>query len=334
MTTNEYMSAEELGVQNHICLLEYGKENRNGVKNWTTEDLKPYLKYLVNDEAVDTLFNGIIFNPISGRDNHYIFPMYTDFGNLPQKKDWKLALKWLFKSNHNLDAVSKNTAQGKKTDIWVTMPYPYTNQTNFGELDDRSLNFNNEEDRVRAIQWWISKFLSKWNDATYLHEKLAFKGFVWQRASIPEQDENLVKRVTSFIHEKGLLSLWLQQYGSTGCINWKEFGFDAACTHPNYYGETGPDYTWIPNTTVFAKYYHTGIQIPFGKGILFKEGHLLDYLNFGYFNEYMHNSLLVFQFPNQTMREIYENHLTEYIYLYSFIKKTYKPVYPTAAFPS
>lgn len=334
LTINNYMTAEELGIQNHICVLPYGEEVENGIKNWTTDDLKPYLNYLVNGVALDSMFNGLIFNPISGRKNHFMYPMYTDFGELPQKKDWKIALNRLFKANYNFDAAASNTREGKQTDIWVTIPYPVISQSNFGRLDSDVLNFSNDEDRFTAMQWWITKFLSKWDEAPHLHQKLVFRGFVWPRASIAEQDENIVKRVTAFIREKGLRSLWLQQYGSTGCVEWKEFGFDAACTHPNYYGMTGPDYTWIANSTVFARYYRTGMQITFGQGALYKERHLLDYLNFGVYNEYMNKSLLVFQFPNQKMWDIYNNHLTEYIYLYSFIRNTYMPVYPTATFPA
>jgi hypothetical protein len=276
----------------------------------------------------------LIFNPISGRTNHFIHPMYAHFGTTAEKEDWKVALKRLFLDNYNFDAAAVNTEKGKKTDIWVTIPYPILTQTKFGKVKDEWLNFNKEEDRVTAVEWWVNKFLKKWGKAKHLHEKLTFKGFVWPRASIDGRDESFVKRITALIREKDLLSLWLQQYGSTGCVEWKEFGFDAACTHPNFYGATGPDYTWISNSTVFAQYYHLGMQISFGKGILFKENHLLDYFNYGVYNEYMNKSLLVFQFPNQTMGEIYKNQPTEYDYIYSFIKKSYTPTYPTAAFPS
>lgn len=333
MTTNQYMSAEELGIQNYLCVLPYGEESENGVTNWTAEDLKPYQYYLVNDVAIDSMFKGLIFNPICGRENHFIYPMYSDFGILAEKEDWKLALKRLFMENYNFDAAASNTADGKKTDIWVTIPYPFFTQTNFGEVKGENINFKTEEHRFLAVTWWIDKFLSKWKKSKQLHKKLTFQGFVWPRASIDGRDEDLVKQVTAYIRQNGLLSLWLQQYGSTGCVEWKEFGFDAACTHPNFYGSTGPDFSWIANSTVFAQYYHIGMQITFGKGLLYKENHLLDYLNYGVYNEYMNKSLLVFQFPNQTMREIYQNHPNEYAYLYSFIQKAYTPIYPTAAFP-
>ncbi|MCH1626255.1 DUF4855 domain-containing protein [Ferdinandcohnia quinoae] len=334
MSTNEYMSAEEIGVQNHICLLPYGEDNETGIKNWTAEDLKPYQSYLMNGEAVDTMFNGFIFNQISGRKDHFLYPMYSDFGLLAEKRDWRISLKRLFFKGFNFDAIARNTKKGKKTDIWVTMPYPNLTQTKFGKVNGEILNFKEENSRLKAIKWWIKKFLNKWDNAQHLHEKLDFKGFVWPRASIDGNDEIFVKKVNAYVHENDLLSLWLQQYGSTGCVEWKEFGFDASCTNPNFYGKTGPDFKWIANATVFSRHYHTGFQILLGKGVLFKENHLFDYLNYGVYNEYMNKSLLVYQFPNQTLRHIYENHLNEYNSLYSFIQKTYTPVYPTAAFPS
>ncbi|MGV3463829.1 MAG: DUF4855 domain-containing protein, partial [Heyndrickxia sp.] len=316
------------------CVLPYGENSDTGKSLWSTADLKPYQSYLVNDRSADRLFRGFIFNPINGREDHYLYPIYADFGELADIEDWKIALERLFTSGYNLDALSINTKAGFKTDVWVTIPYPNPSQTNFGTVDGRELNFNNNADREEAIKWWILNFQNKWNQATSLHEALSFKGFVWQRASITATDENLVKSINHFIRSNGFLSLWLQQYGSCGCPDWKEFGFDASCTNPNFYGNTDHDFSWIANSTVFANYYRLGMQVFFGKGDLFKDRHLYDYLNYGIYNNYMNDSLLVYQFPNQTMRDIYENNLDQYIALYSFTRKTYQPVYPTAAFPA
>ena len=324
MESRGYMSAKELGIQNHICLLPCGERSESGISKWTALDLKPYQHYLVNEKIVDTMFQGLIFHPISGRKNHFLYYMLANLGSLAEKEDWELALNTLFLKNYNFDAAAINTNVGKKTDIWVTLPYPNPTQTNFGEINGTMLNFISESQQIEAIKWWISTFLKRWREAVHLHDKLSFKGFVWPRTSIWSKDEKLVKKVTNFIRLKGHLSLWLQQYGSSGCIEWKKLGFDATCTHPNYYGKIGPDVAWIENSTLFAQYYRTGMQIVFGKGALFKENHLIDYLNNGVRYKYMNNSLLVYQFPNQTMREISKKR--EYAYLYSFIKRKYKPI--------
>ena len=347
---NTYMSAEELGVQNHICLLPCKKDFESRITEWTAKDLKPYQLFLVNGKANNTLFKGLIFNPISVREDYFIKSSHRNYATsldqnkewyktinefflkinssfrnyatlLAGKKEWNEALDNLFLKNFNFDAAATNTEIGKKTDIWVTLPYP------------NHIIFKQESDRLNMLEWWIEMFLMKWKNAYHLHEKLSFKGFVWPRASIDRTDKILVKSVTEHIRKNGFLSLWLQQYGSSGCVEWSEFGFDASCTHPNYYGKIGPDFAWISNTTVFAKHYHIGMQISFGKGFLFQENHELDYLNYGVYNDYMKDSLLVFHFPNQTINEIYENNPDLYNYLFAFINKSYKPVYPTAAFP-
>ncbi|MBS4172214.1 DUF4855 domain-containing protein [Bacillus sp. FJAT-49736] len=329
-----YITAEELGIQNHICVLPYGENTKNRKALWSTTDLKPYQSYLIDGRTYDRLFQGFIFNPINGREDHYIYPTFANFGELADKEDWKIALLRLFENKYNLDALARNTKSGFKTDVWITLPYPNSLQEHFGSVNGRNLNFKNENDREEAIKWWVSRFQKMWNQAAILHESLIFRGFVWQRTSISNNDIELVKKVNAYIHSNGYLSLWLQQYGSCGCPDWKEFGFDASCTHPNFYGNTDHDFSWIANSTVFANHYRLGMQIVFGKGELFKDRHLYDHLNYGIYNDYMRSSLLVYQFPNQTMAEIYQNHPDQYIALYSFIKKTYKPVYPTAAFPA
>lgn len=334
LTGNSYITAEELGVQNHICLLPCGRKSESGISKWTAHDLKPYQNYIVEDEAVDTMFSGLIFQPVTGRTRHYLHPMYSNLGLNAQRKDWEVALKRLYLEDYNFDAAAKNTEQGNITDIWVTLPYPNPTQTKFGKVDNKVLNFKMDSDRFAALKWWIDRFLEEWELAEHLHQYLKFRGFVWPRVAIDSGDEELVINVNHYIRSKDLLTLWLQQYGSAGCVEWDKFGFDASCTHPNFYGNKGPDFPWIANSTVFAKYYHLGMQITFGKGLLYKKNHLLDYLNYGVYNDYMNDSLLVFQFPNQTMRDIYLNHPEEYAYLHSFIKKTYTPCYPTAAFPS
>ncbi|RST60658.1 DUF4855 domain-containing protein [Siminovitchia terrae] len=326
MCLSLFLTADELGIQNHLCLLPYGEKSEN--PTWTTKKLEPYLHYLENGVKVDRMFNGLIFQAISGRKNHYLYPMYAYLGQEAEKVDWNLAISRLFERKVNFDAVARNTAAGETTDIWVTLPYPMRTQTGFGR---RELNFKIERDRFLALKWWIRKFLRRWNRATHLHDKLNFRGFVWPRASIDEIDGKLVRKVNAYIRLKGYMSLWLQQYGSAGCIKWQRFGFDAACSHPNFYGAMGPDHKWINTATIFAEHYNTGIQITAGKGAMYKDKLLLDYLDYGYDTGYMEKSLLVYQFPFQTMQDLIKQHPDEYALLHSFINNSYKPARKSSA---
>ena len=47
----------------------WGIRRKKKVK-WTEEQLKYYLTYVVNGNSIDTMFKGLIFNPIVGRKGH------------------------------------------------------------------------------------------------------------------------------------------------------------------------------------------------------------------------------------------------------------------------
>lgn len=323
-TSTGYLTAEELSIQNHICVLPCGDLSEVDTIDWSKEDLEHYQYYFVDGKPVDKMFRAFIFNPIQMRKDYFIHVMHTGIGKPARNNDWQMAIDHLFKENVNFSALAQNTKKGDTTDIWVTIPYPNPLQENFGKVLGNKLDFSNETDQIKAIQWWIDSFIMRWEKETHLHDTLSFKGFVWQRSSINEGDENLVKETNDYIHNRGFLSLWLFNYGSSGCVEWSDFKFDAACANPNYYGNTNIDISWIKNSTAFASHYHTGMQIIYGKGKLFNDTHIYDYLNLGVSHGYMNNSLVVFQFPNQTMKMIYDNDRIAYVHIYSFIKKIYQ----------
>ncbi|WP_342539852.1 DUF4855 domain-containing protein [Heyndrickxia sp. FSL K6-6286] len=321
-----YMTAEQHSITNHICVLPVGDFLNKEMGNWSTEELKYCQYYFENGQPLDTFFRSYIFDPIRIRDDYYIHAMHTGLGKQARISDWMLVTDHLFDENVNLHALAQNTNEGEVNEVWVTIPYPHPLQENFGTVLEEKLDFTNDEDRLKAIKWWIECFLIRWQKEEGLHQKLAFKGFVWQRSSINTGDEQIVKDTNDYIHQKGYLTLWLFNFGSPGCAQWDTLNFDAACANPNYYGNTEVDTNWIKNTTVFSQYYHTGIQISFGTGMLFNNTHLYDYLNFGVSEGYMMNSLIAFQFPNQTLKKIYLNHPDEYKNMYLFTKKQYEPI--------
>jgi hypothetical protein len=329
-STSGYLTADSLNIQNHICVLPCGSLSGSDKRIWSTNDLMPYTSYLINGKSIDRMFQSFIFSGIGTRDGRYIYPLYAGFGEPANINDWIQWIDLLFTPDHNLYALHRN-ADRNKFDIWISIPYPSSLQTPFGNLNGKALNFQYEDDRYIAIQWWITSFLTRWENAKELHAKLNLRGFLWQRETIDEYDDNLVKRVNQFIKTNQYMSIWLPNYGSNGVLNWRSFGFDVIAINPNYYGNTSFDYKWIDHASYFAKFFRTGLQITFGKGLIYNDTHLLDYMNLGApdKNNYMKESLLVYQFPNQSLREIYDQRIVDYIRLYMFIKGLYTKIsYP------
>lgn len=325
-----YLSPVSLNIENHIVMLPCGALDDDATYSWTFDDLLPYTSYLSEDKALDRMFGGFIFNGICTRKNHYIYPLYVGLGKPSDKSDWSKWIDVLFKKHVNLAALSQ-AVRDTPLDVWISIPFPHPFQDKFGVVGGVSLNFNIEHHRILAVRWWIEMFLEHWEKKISQHDQLRLRGFLWQRESIDGNDETVVRQTNAFIHKKGYLSMWLPNHRTYGVQHHKSFGFDVTAINPNYYGNTSDDYEWINRACHFAKTYHTGIQINYGKGFVYNDTHLLDYLNLGLrrFNGYMKNSLLVYQFPNQKLREVYEQDLVAYIRLYTFIKRLYKHVnYP------
>jgi len=325
-----YLSPQAYQLHNHVCVIPCGGLIGNTTVQWNEDQLKPYAKYMVNGEAKDDMFQGFIFNGIQMRENHYIYPLFVGFGQPSDRKDWTLWARNLFMKSVNLNALAA-AAGGLKRDVWVSLPYPHPFQKSFGFVNKRKLNFQREDDRLEAIKWWMTYFLKLWTKNDHLHEILNLRGFLWQREAIDANDEPLVKRVNEYIHSQQYLSMWLPNYGSYGVLEWDKIGFDITVANTNYTGNTSYDYNWIIHASMFSAYYHTGLQMIWGKGLIYSDQHHLDYWNLGLpeNSDYMKESFLIFQFPNQRLDLLQQTDSLNYERLYSFIKGSYKKVnYP------
>jgi hypothetical protein len=253
----------------------------------------------------------------------------------------------------------------KQADIWITLPYPEPSQRDFGEVRDSglfyskepdakaraswwapkdgepvsegsnghasswwvpmegNLDFSNESDRLTAIDWWITRFMRRWREAG-LEPFLRLRGFRWPRETVLNE-QDLIAGVAAKIHSLDLQFMWLANYGAAQATDWATLGFDVSVLHPNYYGNTSYGWDWIDNASLFARYYGCGMQIVYGKGLLYDQNHIYDYLNRGLpeFNGYMKESFLVMHFDGINIREIYDTDRKLYIQLYCFFKGLY-----------
>ncbi|WP_044481811.1 DUF4855 domain-containing protein [Paenibacillus antibioticophila] len=332
-----YLSPQAYQLKNQVCMIPCGDLLNEMPLSWDENQLRYYTNYMLNGQPIDSFFKGFIFNGIRTKSNrHFMYPLYVGFGEPSGKADWLEWIDNLFAPGVNLTALHR-LATSDKLDVWVSIPYPHQFQKAFGEIQGRNLDFSSNLDRFAAVIWWIDQFNARWSQRTDLHNKLDFKGFLWQRESIIPQsnDDGLIKWVNGAIASRNQLSMWLPNYGANGVIQWRELGFHVVALNSNYTGNTGYQTNWILNSSGFAKYYHLGTQITFGKGMIYSDYHHLDYFNLGLPNKqnYMKDSFLVYQLPNQTLETVYKERIAEYIRLYTFVKGIYQRVdYPGIAY--
>lgn len=309
-------------VQNQVAVLPCGALPHEPGTAWTEPALRPYTFFLLNDGTViDTMFRGFAFVPMSLRPGYFLHPLFAALCAAADQTDWLQWIDELFRPDVNLPAL--NACARDAVDVWIGLPYPHLFQTRFGQVNGRDLNFDETDDRVIAVSWWIDQFMLRWQQEKGAYGKLQLRGFLWCReAVLPHEDLHLVKAVNDCVHRHGLLSLWLPNYGSYLVDQWAELGFDISALSSNYRGNTHYQSDWLTNTSMAARVYNNGMQVVFGKGLIFSDNHYLDYWNLGGddFSGYMRKSFLVFQFPNHTVGDIYHHRFIDYFHLYSFVK--------------
>lgn len=208
----------------------------------TDRQLLPTMAYMVDGKIKDTMCDAIIIMPS---------PVNIYWGNFGRKSDWE---SWMYKQTFadgkNLDAMDTCGAQiasalGKKDykiNAFVTLVNPNPQYySNWGELNGKAMDFNNEEDRFTAAKWMIDSYLAEFKKQNYKYVKLA--GFYWFDEYIEQKDIKFIKRVTDYVRSTGHITIFSAFYRAGGYDKWKECGFDLASMQSNYF----PSEPGLPN---------------------------------------------------------------------------------------
>ncbi|HEU4963363.1 MAG TPA: DUF4855 domain-containing protein [Bacilli bacterium] len=157
-------------------------------------------------------------------------------------------------------------------------------------------------------------------------EHIEFRGFYWHSESAAFADP-LVVDFNRYVHQKGLLSMWIPYFGSPDANSYKALGFDEVFSQPNYYFEK-----YQPNLNRFHEVAESGAR--FGKGVEMElDGNVLadndyrerflDYLKYGSAQGWLQASKAWYA-GTDGINQLYENHDTLYDEIYHVIKGTYK----------
>jgi hypothetical protein len=281
---------------------------------WTYEEIKPLLVYRTKDGADVPFFTNLLVAPLQHNDR-FLCGLCTGY-NPARKREWKEWANKLFTRGCFLSTVHKTSVKYNlpQIDVWITLPYPRAGQNDFGFIDNQPLSFLKQEDRKKAIIWWIHYIIGgfekyvigKWKVDTSA-PRLRLRGFVWGRDSISDCDNELVSHCNDSIRRLQLESLWLTNYGTASLTEWKKLGFNHVSIFSNYTGKTVYGVSLLQNTIRFALINKTGVQMICGKGPRFDTKHFTEYLNQKII--YIKNSgpgPVIYRFPNHSLYQLYK----------------------------
>lgn len=231
---DRYCGAEQLGGAKDVVLAYYCHEQRAPLE---PEHFLPYVGYLKDGKAVDTLFDGYLFLP-------FVSFLYEGYKKRPlDKSKWQYYMDRQFLDGKNLDALEIAAEQVQKdlglpelkVKVFFSILYPVVEQRAFGEVGGKNLDFTVLEDRIAALKWLIDEQEERFKAKNYKHLDLV--GYYWFTEEIDYEDSQLLEMIrftTDYVRAKNMITTWIPYYLASGYNDWRRLGFDMACYQPNY----------------------------------------------------------------------------------------------------
>ena len=225
--------------------------------DWNQDHFKPFLTWTNPDtQEEEWLFDGFLFIEIYSGNVFYFEaatgdPLYRPIN----KADFLWWLDQVFVENRSIDALDK--AVGKTIERLGSPPRPHrvvlmvpdaicevTNNLRFwGELNGKTLDFGNDEDRIAAIKWYIDMLMDRWNRKTYKNIELA--GFYWVVEDIGYYSRASNRRVLpvigQYVRSLSKQFYWIPYNNASGSSEWKALGSDIAYQQPGNYFYSSSD---------------------------------------------------------------------------------------------
>lgn len=200
---------------------------------------RPYVGYIKDGKAQDTMFDGFLFLPTPGEMIKGGRPDFTSV-----KEEWEDLENKLFIKGQNLDALNKAAGKVKnelglkdyKYKFYISIAHPSMHVTDFGDIngDGKSESLRTVEARIEAVKWYVRRFYKMYDPADY--PNLEFAGWYWFHESIDtfEGDPEVIKGTSDYLHTIGDQLFWIPYFCAEGYQTWKDVGFDVCCMQPNF----------------------------------------------------------------------------------------------------
>ncbi len=297
------------------------------------EFFRPYVGYIVDGKAKDTMFDGFLFLP---NPSELINGGKPDFES--DMEEWIDLEDKLFIKGQNLDALNRAAGRVKKElglsnykyKFFVSIAHPSPKVTNFGDIngDGKSESLASVKGRLDAVKWYVERFYSMYDPADY--PNLEFAGWYWFHESmdINDGDPDVIKATSDYLHSIGDQLFWIPYFTAEGYTRWKEVGFDVCCMQPNYAFDESIGNKRLDEAAELIKMYNMCIEIEtdgraLTEDIFFKK--YLGYLSGGITNGYMKEAIHMYYEAGGLFAKAYKDPdrgRIMYDYTYQFIKKS------------
>ena len=269
---NSCAPKQDLTIRDMVLIYDGGAHR--SIK-WDKEHFAPYVSLENEDGTKDWLFDGFLFLEIHDGTRGFA-SYYKDLA--ARKVEWKKLIDNYFREGNAIMALnsqisdvleSSGTKMPTKRKVVITVPEPIPNQTDWGEIDGKAMDFSKKEDRLEACKWFIDYALESFEKAN--PENLELAGFYWV-AEEATNSRDLVKHVADYTKMHGRRLYWIPYFNSDGYNEWEELGFDQAFYQPNYFFNEDRPISQIVKACENAMKYGMSMEMEFDDRALAKNG--------------------------------------------------------------
>lgn len=244
--------------------------------DWNSRQFAPYVATDPHDgSAPEWLFDGYLFLEIIASPERGFASGYRPEG--ARKQEWIGLIDKYLSPERDIAALNNCVGEMRRRidapfhrrKVVLSLPEPLPGQTDWGEIDGRSLDFNHDADRVTACKWYIDLLIERFGDAGL--DNLQLCGFYWL-AEEATNTRTFVAQVADYIHQKGLDFYWIPYFKSDGYDQWRELGFDHAYLQPNHFFNNSIPDSRIDETCRLAEEADLSLEMEFDERALEEHG--------------------------------------------------------------
>ena len=222
-----------------VDLVYYGSRYRSIA--WDEDWARTHVAYTDSTGQTHYLFDTFLLLELHTGTGRFFEPAFrpthprNEIGTT--KADWvqivDTMLQVLVRNLDNaLEEVAREIGRPKyKRQVVMFIPVPTEDQTNWGELNGRALDFHSTADRIEACHWFIDMVRERFAQEKF--KNLSLAGFYWL-AEDKNSGLTMLPTLTAHIRSLGMKTIWIPYYNAAGAAEWKQMGFDAAYYQPNY----------------------------------------------------------------------------------------------------
>lgn len=236
--SNNKQTNTALGNPHDMVLIYTGGSIRK--THFDVNKFRPYVSVENKKGTQDWLFDTFLFLELIDNDKYLYYYRGLDPQKYATKIEWKRVLENYFIKDQAISALDKQISNIKninnqpdvKRNVVIAIPDPILDQKNWGEINGKTLDFANHNDRLNACKWYIDYAEKLFKQLA--PQNLELIGFYWTLEGRMTHMVPITSMVADYLHKKKYKFYWIPYFNSQEYSLWREFGFDKAYLQPNY----------------------------------------------------------------------------------------------------